>query len=85
MRACRRPKPAGRCKTLSRVVRRYLKAGLVIFGKTNLPESALKGVTDSKLFGRACDPWNFDRTPGGSSGGVAAGGRLRRGTDGGRQ
>src|SRR5579864_4312861 len=54
------------------VVRRYLDAGLVIFGKTNLPELALKGVTDSELFGRACNPWNFDRTPGGSSGGAAA-------------
>jgi len=54
------------------VVRRYLDAGLVIFGKTNLPELALKGVTDSKLFGRACNPWNVERTPGGSSGGAAA-------------
>jgi amidase len=54
------------------VVQRYLDAGLVIFGKTNLPEFALKGVTDSKLFGRACNPWNIDHTPGGSSGGAAA-------------
>ena len=53
-------------------VRRYLDAGLVIFGKTNLPEFALKGVTDSKLFGRACNPWNVEHTPGGSSGGAAA-------------
>lgn len=56
----------------SHVVRRYLEAGLVIFGKTNLPELALKGVSDSQLFGRACNPWNFDHTPGGSSGGAAA-------------
>lgn len=56
----------------SHAVRRYLEAGLVIFGKTNLPEFALKGVTDSKVFGRACNPWNLDRTPGGSSGGAAA-------------
>ena len=54
------------------VVRRYLEAGLVIFGKTNLPELALKGVSDSQVFGRACNPWNIDRTPGGSSGGAAA-------------
>jgi amidase len=54
------------------VVRRYLDAGLVIFGKTNLPEFALKGVSDSQLFGRACNPWDVDRTPGGSSGGAAA-------------
>ena len=56
----------------SHVVRRYLEAGLLIFGKTNLPEFALKGVSDSQLFGRACNPWNFDHTPGGSSGGAAA-------------
>ena len=56
----------------SAVVRRYLDAGLVIFGKTNLPEFALKGVTDSTLFGRACNPWELARTPGGSSGGAAA-------------
>jgi len=54
------------------VVRRYLEAGLVIFGKTNLPELALKGVSDSQAFGRACNPWNVARTPGGSSGGAAA-------------
>jgi len=54
------------------VVRRYLAAGLVIFGKTNLPEFALKAVTDSSLFGRASNPWNLDHTPGGSSGGAAA-------------
>jgi amidase len=54
------------------VVQRYLDAGLVIFGKTNLPELALKGVSDSQLFGRANNPWNVDHTPGGSSGGAAA-------------
>ena len=54
------------------VVRRYLEAGLVVFGKTNLPEFALKAVTDPALFGRTNNPWDFDRTPGGSSGGAAA-------------
>jgi hypothetical protein len=38
------------------VVRRYLDAGLLIFGKTNLPELALKAVSDSQLFGRANNP-----------------------------
>lgn len=56
----------------SNVVRRYLESGLVIFGKTNLPEFALKAVTDSKLWGRANNPWDLNRTPGGSSGGAAA-------------
>jgi amidase len=54
------------------VVRRYLQAGLVVFGKTNLPEFALKAVTDSVLYGRASNPWNLGHTPGGSSGGAAA-------------
>ncbi|MBQ5947515.1 amidase [Massilia sp. ST3] len=54
------------------VVRRYLDAGLVVFGKTNLPEFALKGVTDPLLSGRTSNPWNLDHTPGGSSGGAAA-------------
>ena len=54
------------------VVRRYLSAGLVVFGKTNLPEFALKAVTDSILHGRASNPWDLGRTPGGSSGGAAA-------------
>ena len=54
------------------VVRRYLGAGLVVFGKTNLPEFALKAVTDSRVNGRTNNPWNLDRTPGGSSGGAAA-------------
>jgi amidase len=54
------------------VVERYLKAGLVIFGKTNLPEFAIRAVTDPELFGRTNNPWDLTRTPGGSSGGAAA-------------
>lgn len=54
------------------VVRRYLDAGLIVFGKTNLPEFALKAVSDSALHGRVSNPWNLDHTPGGSSGGAAA-------------
>ncbi|MBW8898002.1 MAG: amidase [Massilia sp.] len=54
------------------VVRRYLEAGLVVFGKTNLPEFATRAVTDPELFGRTNNPWDLGRTPGGSSGGAAA-------------
>ncbi|HEY6793988.1 MAG TPA: amidase [Kineosporiaceae bacterium] len=54
------------------VVRRWLDAGLVIFGKTNTPEFGAKGITEPDLFGPARNPWNPDRTPGGSSGGSAA-------------
>jgi amidase len=56
----------------SHVVRRSLEAGLVIFGKTNTPELALKGVTSPLAFGRTSNPWDVRRTPGGSSGGAAA-------------
>jgi amidase len=56
----------------SHVVKRYLGAGLVIFGKTNLPEFAIRAVTDPELFGRTNNPWDLSRTPGGSSGGAAA-------------
>ena len=56
----------------SAVVQRFLSAGLVVFGKTNVPELLLKAFTDSRLLGRASNPWDPDRTPGGSSGGAAA-------------
>jgi amidase len=54
------------------VVRRFLQAGLVVFGKTNTPELALKGVTSPLAFGTTANPWDTQRTPGGSSGGAAA-------------
>lgn len=54
------------------VTRRFLEAGLVIFGKTNTPEFGAKGVTESELFGPARNPWNLAHTPGGSSGGSGA-------------
>lgn len=54
------------------VVKRWLDAGLVIFGKTNTPEFGAKGITEPELWGPARNPWNLDRTPGGSSGGSAA-------------
>jgi len=56
----------------SAIVRRLLGAGAVVFGKTNLPELGLKGVTDPLAHGRASNPWDQARTPGGSSGGSAA-------------
>ncbi|HZQ32055.1 MAG TPA: amidase [Mycobacterium sp.] len=56
----------------STVVQRWLDAGVVIFGKTNTPEFGSKGVTEPELFGPTRNPWDLDRTPGGSSGGAAA-------------
>jgi amidase len=54
------------------VVRRWLDAGLVIFGKTNTPEFGAKGITEPDAWGPARNPWDLTRTPGGSSGGSAA-------------
>ena len=56
----------------SSVVQRWLAAGLLPLGKTNLPEFALKAVTEPALFGPCRNPWDPRRTPGGSSGGAAA-------------
>jgi amidase len=44
----------------------------VILGKTNLPELAIHGFTESESFGVTRNPWNPGRTPGGSSGGSGA-------------
>ncbi|MCP1365015.1 amidase family protein, partial [Halomonas sp. BBD48] len=46
--------------------------GFVPVGKTNMPEFGWKAVTDSPLTGITRNPWNLDKTPGGSSGGSAA-------------
>ncbi|MCL2781344.1 MAG: amidase, partial [Actinomycetia bacterium] len=54
------------------VVQRWLDAGLMIFGKTNLPEFGAKGITEPDAWGPARNPWDLTRTPGGSSGGSAA-------------
>lgn len=54
------------------VVKRWLDAGLVIFGKTNTPEFGAKGITEPVAWGPARNPWDLSRTPGGSSGGSAA-------------
>src|SRR4051794_15772297 len=54
------------------VVRRLRAAGAVIVGKTNLPELALWGhFTSSKTHGVTRNPWNPERSAGGSSGGAA--------------
>ena len=51
---------------------RYLKAGMVVFGKTNSPEMGLAGTTEPRLYGATHNPWNLEHSPGGSSGGAAA-------------
>lgn len=56
----------------SAAVRRLEEAGAVIFAKTTCPEFCLTGTTSSELNGVTTNPWNAERTCGGSSGGAAA-------------
>jgi len=51
---------------------RLRSAGAVIFAKTTAPEFGLLPYTESTLFGATRNPWDLERTPGGSSGGSAA-------------
>ena len=72
----------------SAAVKRLEEAGAVIFAKTTCPEFCLTGTTSSELYGVTTNPWNAERTCGGSSGGagaaVAAGaGTMSLGGDGG--
>ena len=54
------------------VVERVKASGAIILGKTNTPEFGLSGTTENNL-GEPCrNPWDTERTPGGSSGGAAA-------------
>ncbi len=54
------------------LVQRLRDAGAVLLGKTNTPEFGCKPFTDNQIFGATCNPWNLDRSSGGSSGGAAA-------------
>jgi amidase len=56
----------------STLVTRYKQAGLVIFGKTTSPELGLTTTTESVLYGQTRNPWDRERTSGGSSGGASA-------------
>lgn len=53
------------------IVERTVRAGAVVFGKTNLPLMAGDVQTYNALFGTTNNVWNHERTPGGSSGGAA--------------
>jgi amidase len=53
-------------------VRRLRRAGAIIIGKTNLPELAITGFTESEFNGDTANPWDVTRTPAGSSGGSGA-------------
>jgi aspartyl-tRNA(Asn)/glutamyl-tRNA(Gln) amidotransferase subunit A len=69
-------------------VARLRRAGVVFLGKTTTPEFGWKAATDNPRGDLARNPWNPERTPGGSSGGAAVAaalgmGCLHIGTDGG--
>lgn len=88
LRGSRTVDPAGPWPEDGPATARLRENGAVLLGKTCTPEFGWKGVTDSALTGITRNPWNTERTPGGSSGGasaqVAAGlGQLAVGTDGG--
>jgi aspartyl-tRNA(Asn)/glutamyl-tRNA(Gln) amidotransferase subunit A len=70
------------------IVERLRAAGGIMLGKTNTPTFGWIGATHNLLFGPTRNPWNLERTPGGSSGGASAAaaaglGPLHVGTDGG--
>jgi len=72
----------------SELVARLKRSGLIIVGKTNTPELGILPTTEPRLFGPSHNPWDTNRTPGGSSGGsaVAVAARLvpmAHGNDGG--
>lgn len=52
--------------------RRIKQTGFVLLGRSNAPEFGWCLATEPALFGRTNNPWNLERTPGGSSGGAAA-------------
>jgi amidase len=54
------------------LVRRLREAGFVVVGTTNMPEFGILPTTEPRHSGATHNPWNLDRTPGGSSGGAAA-------------
>ena len=69
-------------------VSRLKEAGAIVLGKTNMSEFGFKPLTDNMIFGITRNPWNLEKTPGGSSGGAAAAvacglGPLAVGADGG--
>jgi aspartyl-tRNA(Asn)/glutamyl-tRNA(Gln) amidotransferase subunit A len=53
-------------------VARLREAGAIVVGKTNVPEFGHTALTKNLLHGVSRNPWNLERTPGGSSGGSAA-------------
>ncbi|MEM7288166.1 MAG: amidase [Actinomycetota bacterium] len=58
--------------TNATTVQRLIDAGAIVVGKTNTPDLTLSYETDNLVFGRTNNPYDLERSPGGSSGGAAA-------------
>jgi len=56
----------------SEIVKRYRASGVIMLGKTNVPEFSILPYTEPQAFGPTNNPWDLTRTTGGSSGGSAA-------------
>ncbi len=70
---CKAWKDSGhKAKAHAEITRRWLQAGVVIFGRTNTPEFGAKAITEPEAWGPTRNPWNTAHVPGGSSGGSAA-------------
>ncbi|MGC2398781.1 MAG: amidase [Acidobacteriaceae bacterium] len=54
------------------VVDRLKQAGAIVLGTTNCPEFLMAYETDNRLYGRTSNPWDLERSAGGSSGGESA-------------
>jgi amidase len=64
--------PEGPSTESELVVDAYRRAGFILTGRTNTPEFGSITVTENLRFGPTRNPWDLERTPGGSSGGAAA-------------
>ena len=61
-----------RAETTSNLVQRFHSAGLVVLGRTNVPELGAWSITEPDAYGPTRNPWNTAHAAGGSSGGAAA-------------